>query len=288
MAYDLTDELHRRLRASRPDAAHVDETAFDSDLLARLRGQPIGARRGIPGSVKLSVAGATLTAAAVLMLGGGPGDVAGPSSASAITQALHWLNPPAGTILHVRSVETIGAETITRELWQSADRASVERQLIDDGTHRYESSGDGLYDPATNTIYDATVPASKPGLDNHPLPAGDAVVAKVRYLLTQGRMTVTGPVLHDGADSWAISLKPDYGEPVWTLWVSADDGKPLELRDPGPNAARQQVIRWPTYEVLPGTDASQLLTLRGAHPSAALDHNPADAAELEQRLKPAP
>ena len=109
MAYDMTDDLARRLRASRPPMAHADEDAFDADLLARVREQPIAARRTVPRAVAVPVAaGVTLTATAVVMLGGGPGDVGGPSSASAITQALHWLSPPDGTILHVRSVETQG------------------------------------------------------------------------------------------------------------------------------------------------------------------------------------
>jgi hypothetical protein len=63
--------------------------------------------------------------------------------------------------------------------------------------------------------------------------------------------------------------------------VSAADGKPLELRDPGRDSDEQpQVIRWPTYEVLPGSGADQLLTLTGAHPSARVVHDPAavDAA----------
>jgi hypothetical protein len=99
-------------------------------------------------------------------------------------------------------------------------------------------------------------------------------------------MTVAGPAPQRHR-LLAISLKPDYGEPIRTLWVSATDGKPLELRDPGRDATGQpQVIRWPAYEVLPGADANQLLTLTGAHPSAAVDHNATDAADAEQRLQP--
>ncbi len=95
MAHDMTDDLARRLRASRPPMAHADEDAFDADLLAHVREQPIAARRTIPRAVAVPVAaGVTLTATAVVMLGGGPGDVGGPSSASAISQALHWLSPP--------------------------------------------------------------------------------------------------------------------------------------------------------------------------------------------------
>ena len=98
-------------------------------------------------------------------------------------------------------------------------------------------------------------------------------------------MVVTGRERHNGVEAWAISLRRDAGRPVWSLWVSAADGKPLELRDPGRDANEPpQVIRWPTYEVLRGADAKRLLTLRGAHPSAAVVHDPAAAAAAERRL----
>jgi hypothetical protein len=303
MERDVIDDLERRLRGARPRMARVDENAFDEELLARLRGQPIAARRTVPRAVALPVAtGVTLAATAVVMLGGGPGDVGGPSSASAITQALRWLNPPPGTILHTRSIEMTGSQTSTLEFWQSSDHPGSERQRTE-GAHAFETSGDALYDPATDTIYDP--PASPPdsdGADAKPqaklatpatgkpddkTPGGDPIVAKVRMLLGEGRMVVTGPEIHDGTDAWAISLKPDAGRPVWTLWVSAADGKPLELRDPGRDASEQpQVIRWPTYEVLPGSDADNLLTLTGAHPSARVVHDAAQTAAAERRLVP--
>jgi len=40
------------------------------------------------------------------------------------------------------------------------------------------------------------------------------------------------------------------------------------------------------YEVLRGSDASRLLTLTGAHPSARVVHDAAQAAAAEQRLMP--
>lgn len=298
MERDVIDDLERRLRAARPRMARVDEHAFDEELLAHVRDQPIASRRTVPRAVALPVAtGVTLAATAVVMLGGGPGDVGGPSSASAITQALRWLNPPPGTILHARSVETTGSQTTTREFWQSSDHPGSERQRTE-GANAFETSGDALYDPATDTIYDppasppdgdaagakvATPATGKPG--DPATPGGDPIVAKVRMLLGEGRMIVTGPETHSGIDAWAISLKPDVGRPVWTLWVSAADGKPLELRDPGRNAGEQpQVIRWPTYEVVPGSDADQLLTLTGAHPSARVVHDAAQIAAAERRL----
>ena len=132
--------------------------AFDGALLARVRQQPIAARRSVPRSVAVPIAaGVIVVATAAVVLGGGPDNLGGPPSAAAITQqTLRWLDPPAGTILHVRSVETQGTETTTRELWQSADDPTEERELVE-GAQTFEVSGDALYDPATNTIYDPYV-----------------------------------------------------------------------------------------------------------------------------------
>jgi hypothetical protein len=309
--HDLTDDISRRLRAARPASARVEEHAFDGALLARVQQQPIAARRAVPRTVAMPIAaGVIVVATAAVVLGGGPDSVGGPSSAAAITQqTLRWLDPPPGTILHVRSVATSGMQTTTREFWESADDPRAQRELVE-GTTTYEVSGDALYDPATDTIYDpytspkttgdlpadqakgardTSAPADRPpagqaGKDS--LPAADPIVTKVRLLLELGRMTVTGRELRDGTDSWAISLKPDVGRPVWTLWVSVADGKPVELSDPGRNASEQrQVIHWPVYEVLgDDTATQQLLTLTGAHPSAHVVHDPAQAAAAEQRL----
>lgn len=105
-------------------------------------------------------------------------------------------------------------------------------------------------------------------------------------------MLVPGRERHNGVDAWAISLRPDAGRPAWTLWVSAADGKPLELQDPGRDAYEPpHVVRWPTYELLRGedadADADQLLTLRGAHPTARVVRDPARVAAAERRLLPA-
>jgi hypothetical protein len=323
--HDLSDDLDRRLRAARPASARVDEHAFDDALLARVRREPIAARRTIPGSLAVPIAATVIVVATGAVVLGGPGVVGGPSPAAAITQqTLRWLDPPSGTILHVRSIETTGALSTTREYWQSADAPAMERELVQ-GATTFESSGDAIYDPATDTIYDPyTSPAAagdaagdakkahrsggevaadiakapetevatsqqtsigKPG--DGSLPAGDPVITKVRILLQDGRMTVTGHELHNGVDAWAISLNPDAGRPVWTLWVSVADGKPLELRDPGTTTGDQpQVIRWTVYETLADDAATHgLLTLAGAHPSANVVHDPAQAAAADERLQ---
>jgi hypothetical protein len=211
-----------------------------------------------------------------LLFAGGPGDIGGPQSAVAIERALRWLSPPAGTVLHVRSVETQGGRTTTRETWQSADDPASSRERLD-GTVRYETVGDSLYDPTSNTIYQsADRKAERPDEI-----IGDPIVKKVRIGLENQDMTVTGRVRHNGQDAWEISLNPDAGRPVWTVWVSAADGKPLELRDPGRDANEEpSTIRWETYEVLDSADAARLVTLQGAHPTAKVvrDRAQVDAA----------
>jgi hypothetical protein len=278
---DLT--LNRRLRACGPP---VDETAFDAALLARVRQQPV-ARRTPSRAVAVPVAaGATLATAAVVMLAGGPGDIGGPSSAAAITQALRWFDPPANTVLHVRSVERQGGHITTRELWQSADDPAVQREVFR-GDQTYEASGDALYDPATNTIYENA--GAKSGSSMPPeaaaMPASDPIMLKVRVLLERRSLEVKGRVRHGGVDAWEIALKQGAGRPVWRLWVSAADGRPLELRDPGRDASEPaQEIRWPTYEVVPAARSRNLLTLRGAHPAARVTRDPAQGEAAQRRL----
>ena len=189
------------------------------------------------------------------MLAGGPGDVGGPSSASAITQALRWLTRrTARSCTSAASRPRAGG----RPRASSGSRPTIppRRARCSSGAAGSRPSGDALYDPATNTIYDRRAGArARSRQARRPGPAGR------RSGRRQGPDPAAGGPdgghagarCHNGVDAWAISLKPDVGRPVWTLWVSAADGKPLELRDPGRDASEQpQVIRWPTYEVLPG------------------------------------
>ena len=262
--------IDERLRAARPEAADVEEDAFDAELLAHVQHLPIERRRTVPRrvAVPMVTAGVTLVVAVALLFAGGPGDIGGPSSAAAIERALHWFNPPAGTVLHVRSIETRGSGTTTRESWQSADDPTANREVLD-GPIPYESTRDGLFDPTSNTIYQRTEGMAPSHQEDRII--GDSVVKKVRTLLGEQHMKVTGHESHNGQDAWEISLDADAGRPVWKVWVSAADGKPLELSDPGRDADEgPSTIRWETYEVLDGNDAARLATLQGAHPTATV------------------
>ncbi len=155
MDHALNDDLDTRLRAARPAAAIPDDTV-DTDLLARVRRQPVG-RRALPRvkAAPMLVAAAAVAAVVAVTFGGGPGNVGGPDTASAVTAALKWFAPPAGTVLHSKSTETIDGSTVAREFWQSADHPEQSHLVVDAGAGQsYERLGEQLYDPETNTIYE--------------------------------------------------------------------------------------------------------------------------------------
>ncbi len=68
--------------------------------------------------------------------------------------------------------------------------------------------------------------------------AGDGVVNKVRALLQEGVMEVTGPVTHDGTETWAVSgsirsdwrtttLPRSYGPAIARMMLTVTNEPPL-------------------------------------------------------------
>lgn len=296
MAYLMNDELDRRIRAALPP---VEAAEPDVALLARVTARPREAvrrrRRAAPAAALVAAA-----LAAFLFLA-----VRGPEQATAIEQALRWFDPPAGTVLHTRAVGTLGE----REVWVSADDPSRMRVVERRDGVTVAFGVREVYDGARDTIYMATgegkavAGVAKPGQHDSgaakrpgdeprvtkrdataagkaslPLAAGgDPVVSKVRALLAEGDAVVRGRERHDGADAWAITLRPGADRPAWTLWVSAEDGRPLAMHDPGDPARGKPGgdTRWTAYEVL-GPEALQ--SVREAHPGARVVRD--DAAYL--------
>jgi hypothetical protein len=274
MAHLMTDdELDRRLRSSAP----AIDSEPDLELLERVTATPRAPlrRRRSRALVPVAAIAAAAVLAFVILSGSRP------EEASAISQALRWFDPPAGTILHSRTVDTSGG---VREVWQDVNDPSHTRMIEADGR---ESAPGAFYDPSTNTIY-LDDPSGRPS-GNKPVDgkkaeelqrrgssvkldpltqSGDPIVIKIRTLLADGRAVVRGREAHDGVDAWAITLGPDADRQPWTLWVRADDGKPIALEDPGdPARGRDSMnVRWTDYEVLDKTD--EPLTIREAHPDA--------------------
>jgi hypothetical protein len=307
-------DLDERIRSARPP---IDDAAPDEDLLRRVMAQPVTRRRRRPLVAIPVVAVAALIAAAFVLLGGNQ-----PETASALSQAMHWFDPPAGTVLHSRIVNDAGQ---AREFWQDVDHPENSRTIEPNGL---EVGAGAIYDPATNTIYkddgkralpskakgqdakkdtsdmarhdaikqaklDAEDPGGTetrpaPGRVDKPadeaMPIGDPFVAKVRVLIDDGRAGVKGREVHAGVEAWAISLTAGDRDP-WTVWVRADNGKPLAFSDPGDptrNKAPESGV-WETYEKLDRGDAP--LTVQAAHPNAKIVTDGAQFDAILQRLE---
>jgi hypothetical protein len=230
---------------------------------------------------------------------------------SVVDRAAAALRGSGGTILHTVLVGTLaggGQETAVRiETWQSSSPPYDQLQIIDRGGIRLEyatmNGVDQLYDPQTNTIYTASAqpkdaePIDKPGTAKAKADAvnvgasvkraaaivsdGDRYRAKILGLLESGRVHEDGRVTVDGRA--AIRLVSDDGNVV--LLVDADTYQPIEWRvNEGGQAA---VTSFPTYEHLPVTDANTaLLNMRGRHPNATVDNDPAHYRAALERLNP--
>ena len=148
---DLTDDLAAGCAPRGPRRPASTATPSTAALLARVRQQPIAARRAVPRAVRCRIAaGVIVVATAAVVLGGIPGNLGGPPSAAAITQeTLRWLDPPSGTVLHVRSVETTGGSDDDARVLAVGGRSRARNASSWRERARYETSGDALYDPAT-------------------------------------------------------------------------------------------------------------------------------------------
>jgi hypothetical protein len=134
-------------------------------------------------------------------------------------------------------------------------------------------------------------------LDAPPVPArtvalpsrGDPTVEEIHQAFDAGRATAGPQTDHDGVEARPITITwASRGTPVrWVLWTAADDGRPLELSiDHGPGTPIVGGTTYPTYELLPDTDADRLLTLSGAHPGAQVVRSEAAYQAAELRLFP--
>lgn len=335
MAPVVTDPIERRLRAARPASAEVPADAADGPeaqaVLERARTAAPTRRR--PRALRTGIAVA-LAALAVVVVAALPGADTGPDAALArpIKLAFRWFDPTPGTVLHYRntlvSTGPGGERTVLhQEGWQLVDHPDETRTVSTQDGHRSEAARDGLYDPATKTVYLFVPPspgdlkrmierkiaaaraggasdeqieemrraAEKPAGPPEEPEAGDPVTAKVRDLLRHGAARVAGFQTRRGVKTYAIELQPisraPAGDPAgqtrWTLWIAADDGRPLELRiDHGPGTRAVETTTWETYELLSGDESARLVTVRGAHRDARVIRDADAVDEATARLYP--
>jgi hypothetical protein len=116
--------------------------------------------------------------------------------------------------------------------------------------------------------------------------AGDDLVERLHGALDAGEAKAGEAQLRNGLASLPITLDAG-GHVRWTLWIAADDSRPLELVvDHGDGTRVVHTVDFTVYQLLPAGEAEQLLTLEGAHPDARVVESRSAYRAAEARLFP--
>ena len=135
MAYLVNEELDRRLQATRPALAGARRSAAGAPARRAATQRPAPRAGDRPG--RRAGRGGCGRLRPVRRRGG---------NASAIEQAMHWFDPPAGAILHTHLTDTNAGKTTDQEFWGVADDITALARIRYGGA--YEVSSDGIYDVA--------------------------------------------------------------------------------------------------------------------------------------------
>jgi len=271
------------------------ERAIARDLSRR---PPARSRRTMAARVGVALVAAGAVGAVVATLPGRDTPIVGGvvDPASAAERAAAVLSPDPGSLVHEvavhRTVAPGGAVTSWREEdWRETAAPYRRREVMTrpDGM-RIETAEVGsqpaqLYDPATNTIY-TDPPDSAPSLGT-PAPAGDGdpLRQQIVQLLRSGDARDVSHQVVGGRDAIRFVFRDTNaggGAPTWTYVVDAATFRPIQLTveaagDPA------DTISFETYDV--DDDDAGLLTLRGAHPGAAVDQTEAGYEAALARLR---
>lgn len=202
------------------------------------------------------------------------------SHAAVLEQIQSALTPKPGWIVHERDLINNGQHNTTAsEIWMQLSPRYTYRELLDrPGTTPLEqggtsSSGDLVFDPATNTLYqDDSLNRGAAGVPR-PL-TGD-----LRSALATGRAALAGRITLPGQTIYRIVPTRPQRDGLWIAYVDGTtfrpirfefDGAPADGKDSAPRPSIS-VVTVMTYEYLPPTAANlQLANVRSRHPAATI------------------
>jgi hypothetical protein len=228
----------------------------------RLRARQVRAARA--GLLALALG----AAAAGLALLGANGSTTPSANASVLRAVRSAVTPPARTILHEETINTLGNLRWRYEFWQRSD-APQDARVIKGGTEAsFNGSVVDTYNPSTNTIQERSTQETTP----------EDPVVKVRALLDNGDAQIVGTTTLEGRRVFEIRAhSSDDMLFNGTIYVDRQSYEPVlaEVEQRGydcgqstPCAGLEQ-IRFLAYEYLPQTPESmRLLSTIAQHPSA--------------------
>src|SRR5439155_12730665 len=186
------------------------------------------------------------------------------------------VTPPAGVVLHEKTINTLGGLQWGYEFWQRSDPPYSYRVIKGPTEAAFTGSTIETYDPATNTI--SAQPDPQPKLYDDP-------VAKLRELLAKGDAQVIGTTTIDGRDVLKI-VAHSSNDMLFngTIYVDTKSYRPVlaEIQQNAYDCGHSspcsglERIRFLAYEYLPATaDTLRLVSLEAQHPGASVAAAPA-------------
>jgi hypothetical protein len=152
--------------------------------------------------------------------------------------------------------------------------------------------GEAIYDPTTNTIYDAATPKSAPGAQiltpaQQPWmlePHMAQYIPSLKAKLASGTARVDGRAAVDGR----VALRIKFAGSDEIDYVAADGSMvPIKtIQSTGPSGDGQLINVYYTFEYLTAEGNAGLLSLTAQHPSARIDRNLRHFRAAIRRLHP--
>ncbi len=211
-------------------------------------------------------------------------NVFGSNGPSIVGKAQAALEVPANLVLHFKTAGTQDNGDGTSvswadETWQLGSSQQSWRRIetsSDVAPAETAHTGQGysqVYDPATNTIYQASESVSQTD-------SPDTFKAEAMNLLNSGSAKVDGHVAVDGRDAMRIVS----ADGSLTYIVDAKTGEPIEWQTKGAGGGVTMRL---TFEKLPAlSDNLKLVDLVSQHPGAALDSDPQHYRDAVARAFP--
>jgi hypothetical protein len=183
---------------------------------------------------------------------------------------------PVAFVLVGRHGHPRAVHTISRTVIVTVAQADALRKGTDTIAWKYHASGERVSNPRVVRAPRDTSANDASNLD----PFSATFRGQILAVLRSGGARVAGHAAVDGRDT----IKIESARGHTTYYVAPDSYQPVELTTRGTTGG--SVLRFDTYQELPLSANTKLLSLTAQHPGAMIDRNAADYGAAEARLFP--
>lgn len=221
-----------------------------------------------------------------------PRQVASPAPSGGLILHIDWTTTQINTGQPTSTYQQeVYEETSPPYLTRTIDKSLLGTPAGTEGTSGI-GTGEQIYDPTNNTIYDPPTPPAPPG-ERTLTPAQEAqmfkpymsqYVQRLRAQLASGEARVDGPATVDGR----AAIKITFANSDEIDYVAPDGSDvPVETIQGTPSSTDGQIINvYHTFEYLPAAGNMGLLSLTVQHPGAQVDTSLSDFRAANNQLFP--